>query len=81
MTYSSYLLHIPIQITLMTILSLLGVAAPIYSPVLFLTFILGTLTLAYWCYALFEMPVQNWLRRKLQAQEAVRTTANAAPAA
>ena len=81
MTYSSYLLHIPIQITLMTVFSLLGVGAPIYSPVLFLAFILGTLTLSYWCYALFEMPVQNWLRRKLQTQEAVRATAKAAPAA
>jgi peptidoglycan/LPS O-acetylase OafA/YrhL len=80
MTYSSYLLHIPIQLTVMTILSLLGVAAPIYSPFLFLAFILGTLTLSYWCYALFEMPAQNWLRRRLKAREAVGTTRRAAPA-
>ena len=80
MTYSSYLLHIPIQLTLMTILSALGMAAPIYSPFLFLAFILGTLTLSYWCYALFEMPAQNWLRRKLKAREAVATSRGAAPA-
>lgn len=79
MTYSSYLLHIPIQLTVMTILSVLGMSAPIYSPLLFLGFILGTLTLSYWCYALFEMPAQNWLRRKLKAREAVGTT-RAAPA-
>ena len=80
MTYSSYLLHIPIQLTLMTILSVVGVTAPIYSPLLFLAFILGTLTLSYWCYALFEMPAQNWLRRKLKAREAVGPTRGAAPA-
>lgn len=79
MTYSSYLLHIPIQLTVMTILSLLGVTAPIYSPFLFLAFILGTLTLSYWCYALFEMPAQNWLRRKLKARQAVGATRGAAP--
>ena len=80
MTYSSYLLHIPLQLTLMTILSVLGVTAPIYSPFLFLAFILGTLTLSYWCYALFEMPAQNWLRRKLKGREAVGTSRGAAPA-
>jgi peptidoglycan/LPS O-acetylase OafA/YrhL len=80
MTYSSYLLHIPIQLTLMTILSVLGVSAPVYSPFVFLAFILGTLTLSYWCYALFEMPAQNWLRRKLKGREAVGTSRGAAPA-
>ncbi len=70
MTYSSYLLHIPIQITLMTILSFVGVTAPIYSHLFFLAFMFGTLTLAYWCYALFEMPAQNWLRRRLKEREA-----------
>ncbi len=73
MTYSSYLLHIPVQITLMTILALVGVSAPIYSRLFFLAFMLVTLTLSYWCYALFEMPAQNWLRRELKAREAVRT--------
>ncbi len=71
MTYSSYLLHIPIQITLMTILSLVGVTAPIYSRSFFLAFMLGTLTLSYWFYARFEMPAQNWLRRTLKARETV----------
>jgi len=80
MTYSSYLLHIPIQITIVTILSLLGVIPPIYSPIFFLAFILGTLTLSYWCYGLFEMPAQNWLRRKLKGREAVGTARGAAPA-
>ena len=80
MTYSSYLLHIPIQITIMTILTLLGVTPPIYSPIFFLAFILGTLTLSYWCYRLFEMPAQNWLRRKLKAREAVGTSRRAAQA-
>jgi peptidoglycan/LPS O-acetylase OafA/YrhL len=77
MTYSSYLLHFPLQITFMTILSLLGATAPVYSPLFFLAFILVTLTLAYWCYALFEMPAQNWLRRRLLARQPVHASGNA----
>jgi peptidoglycan/LPS O-acetylase OafA/YrhL len=75
MTYSSYLLHVPLQLTVVTLLSMLGLSAPIYSPVFFVGFILVALALSYWCYALFELPAQNWLRRKLLAPEAVRPAA------
>lgn len=62
MTYSSYLLHFPIQLTVVSIFTYLGRPVPVESPVLFLGFIGFTLFLSYWTYRLFELPAQKHLR-------------------
>jgi peptidoglycan/LPS O-acetylase OafA/YrhL len=67
MTYSSYLLHVPIQIAIVTICGWAGWRFPFYHPVSFLTFMGVTLFLSYWSYRLFEMPMQSLVRRHLLA--------------
>jgi peptidoglycan/LPS O-acetylase OafA/YrhL len=61
-TYSSYLLHVPIQLTTLTLASYAHLSLPIYSPALFLSFIAGTLLLSFYCYRYFEVPAQKYLR-------------------
>jgi peptidoglycan/LPS O-acetylase OafA/YrhL len=62
MTYSSYLLHVPIQLTTATLASYMGLSLPIYNSVFFLVFMSGTLLLSFYCYEYFELPAQNHLR-------------------
>ena len=39
---------------------------PIYSSVFFLSFLTGTLLLSFYCYKYFEIPAQNYLRRRFK---------------
>jgi peptidoglycan/LPS O-acetylase OafA/YrhL len=65
MTYSSYLLHVPIQITVVTCFTFAGVKIPYYNPVFFLTFMTVTLLLSHWTYVAYEMPAQRRIRARL----------------
>jgi peptidoglycan/LPS O-acetylase OafA/YrhL len=65
MTYSSYLLHVPIQITVVTLCSYINWHLPYYRPATFVTFMVITLFLSYWSYRRFEMPAQALVRRHL----------------
>lgn len=65
MTYSSYLLHVPIQITVVTLCAYAGWQVPVDQPVFFLVYLAFTLFLSYWTYELFEMPMQKLVRRHL----------------
>jgi len=62
MTYSSYLLHLPLQIAVVTICSYAGWTFPFYQPGSLLTFLAVTLFVSYWSYRLFEMPLQTLVR-------------------
>jgi peptidoglycan/LPS O-acetylase OafA/YrhL len=74
MTYSSYLLHVPIQLTTVTLASYAGLSLPIYNAAFFLVFMSGTLLLSFYCYEYFELPAQNYLRRRFSAPRAARET-------
>ena len=74
MTYASYLLHVPIQITTVLVCTLIGVTVPVYSAWFFLAFIVLTLWVSHWTYAGFEMPMQRLVRRALM-QRRSRTQA------
>jgi peptidoglycan/LPS O-acetylase OafA/YrhL len=65
-TYSTYLLHVPTQILLMTSMDLLGVShAAIAGHVVFLlAFLAGVVGLAWLTFRHFERPAQHWLRRR-----------------
>jgi peptidoglycan/LPS O-acetylase OafA/YrhL len=65
MTYASYLLHVPIQITVVTLLNYLHIVVPVYSKSFFISFLLGTLALSYWVFEGFEMPAQGLVRKAL----------------
>jgi peptidoglycan/LPS O-acetylase OafA/YrhL len=66
MTYSSYLLHIPLQLITMLVMSMLGLSFPFYSPWAFLGYLGVVLVISYGCYVKFEMPAQALLRRRLK---------------
>lgn len=65
MTYSSYLLHIPIQLTTVLVFAYFGRRVPIYNPATLLCFLGFTLFLSYWTYRLFELPAQKLIRARL----------------
>jgi len=65
MTYSSYLIHFPLQLLTAIYCSYIGRAIPYYSHAFFIGFISITLIAAYFIYRFFELPAQIYIRRKL----------------
>lgn len=65
MTYSCYLLHFPIQLTIALAFGALGRAIPYGSPSFWVGFMGLTLTAAYLTYSGFEAPAQRLIRRAL----------------
>jgi peptidoglycan/LPS O-acetylase OafA/YrhL len=63
MTYSSYLLHFPLQLGLVLGFSALGWQVPGYSGLFFLAYIAVTLALSLGAYHWLEMPAQNAIRK------------------
>ena len=63
MTYSSYLLHFPIQLAIAICFLGRGEDIPYYNNVFFLVFMLATLVASYLSYRFFELPAQNYIRR------------------
>jgi peptidoglycan/LPS O-acetylase OafA/YrhL len=66
-TYSSYLLHVPLQISIVTYYGWAHRTLPFYSPSFFLVYLSVTLLLSYGCYKYFEVPAQNMLRKTLSS--------------
>lgn len=64
MTYSSYLVHFPIQLALAGYFAFQQQAIPYQSTALFGVFMTATLVAAYFLYRLFELPAQNYLRTR-----------------
>jgi peptidoglycan/LPS O-acetylase OafA/YrhL len=65
LTYSSYLVHFPLQLAIATAYRFLGVPIPLYSPFFFLAFFGSTLGLSRLLYSHLEMPAQRMLRTRL----------------
>ncbi|WP_343728811.1 acyltransferase [Duganella sp.] len=65
MTYSSYLIHFPIQLALALVCNARGVAIPYHSVGFFALFMSASLLAAYFLYRWFELPAQARLRRQL----------------
>jgi peptidoglycan/LPS O-acetylase OafA/YrhL len=64
LTYSSYLLHFPLQLLIVTLCLTAGWNVPLYDPRFFLFYVALVFGLAFLCYRLFELPMQNGIRRK-----------------
>jgi peptidoglycan/LPS O-acetylase OafA/YrhL len=82
MTYSSYLLHFPIQLAIVLGFAILGSPIPLYDVTFFGVYIATTLLASYFTYRYFEAPAQNLIRQSLirdallrPAVAAVRPTA------
>jgi peptidoglycan/LPS O-acetylase OafA/YrhL len=64
MTYSIYLIHFPLQLTIAICLDYIGREIPYYSKELFWGYILTTLLISFYIYKFFELPVRNKIRIK-----------------
>jgi peptidoglycan/LPS O-acetylase OafA/YrhL len=62
MTYSSYLLHFPIQLVIVLCFTVAGRPVPVYSGALFAVYLLTTLLLSYFTFRFFEAPAQRLIR-------------------
>jgi peptidoglycan/LPS O-acetylase OafA/YrhL len=65
MTYSSYLIHFPLQLVIAIYFSGIDQKIPGYSNAFFVGFIAATLLASHYIYKLFELPAQNHLRKRL----------------
>jgi peptidoglycan/LPS O-acetylase OafA/YrhL len=70
MTYSSYLLHFPIQLMIALGFALFGAPIPYYDPTFFVVFIACTMLASWFAYSWFEAPAQNFIRSRLLQQGA-----------
>jgi peptidoglycan/LPS O-acetylase OafA/YrhL len=62
-TYSSYLLHFPIQLTVVTIVDAAGYSRAIFfSPTVMIAYLGLVIILSLAVYHLFELPAQKWIR-------------------
>jgi peptidoglycan/LPS O-acetylase OafA/YrhL len=64
MTYSSYLLHFPLELTIASFYLYQGASIPLYSHKFFALYMSTVLCLAYLCYKFFEMPSQGLIRER-----------------
>lgn len=64
LTYSSYLIHFPLQLLLMIFSKIFEIDLDIESTSLFLFYILTTLILSFFVYKKYEMPMQKYIRLK-----------------
>lgn len=79
-TYSSYLLHIPLQISILIVLdSVIGTRDVASSRVFFLAFMASVLLLAMLSYKYIEQPAQKLLRLKAQHWLLLPPSVNALP--
>lgn len=74
MTYASYMLQFPILITVLTVFAAAGLAVPWQEPWLFFAWLVAPFALAVPVYHWFEMPAQNWLRRRFNVAGTRRST-------
>jgi peptidoglycan/LPS O-acetylase OafA/YrhL len=69
MTYSSYLLHFPIQLVIALGFAILRRPIPLYDDAFFAAFIAATLLAAFFSYRYFEGPAQTLLRGLLLSKQ------------
>jgi peptidoglycan/LPS O-acetylase OafA/YrhL len=65
MTYSSYLIHFPVQLSIAIVCAAAGRAIPKESTVFFLAYLSSVIVMAALIYRYFEMPCQRLIRRRL----------------
>ncbi len=66
-TYSLYLLHVPVQIAVLLMMDGFGINRSIVaSPVFLLTFIVSMILIAQASYRWFELPMRQWIRQSFK---------------
>jgi peptidoglycan/LPS O-acetylase OafA/YrhL len=81
-TYSTYLLHVPCQILLMTVMDLAALNRPAIAGNLlfFLAFFAGVIGLSWLTFRHVERPAQAWLRQRFGLAARSRSTEAMLPA-
>ena len=64
LTYSSYLIHFPIQIIIVSFYYIIELQIPFYSPFFFIAINLFTLICSFYIFTYFELKSQRFLRNK-----------------
>lgn len=64
MTYSSYLIHFPIQLAIVIFFGYIQMAVPYRNVAFFFFFFVVTLLASYYIYRWFEVPAQAWIRKR-----------------
>ena len=82
MTYSSYLLHFPLQLVIVVCFAAAARPVPLYSGALFAVYLLTTLLSPYVPFRFFEAPAQRLIRGAFRrddgpAREALRRASSA----
>ena len=64
LTYSSYLLHFPLQLALAIVVATSAIIPPLTSPWFLAAYLGVTLSVAACSYRWFELPAQRWIRQR-----------------
>lgn len=64
-TYSSYLIHYPLQLVIVICFVFAEKEVPYYNKIFFIGYIFITLCAAHYIYKFFELPIQNLIRKRL----------------
>jgi peptidoglycan/LPS O-acetylase OafA/YrhL len=68
LSYSIYLLHYPIQLSIKTFDEYFGLNINYSSKIFFFGFIISVIAISYFTYYRFEKPVQNYIRKRYKAK-------------
>lgn len=74
MTYSSYLIHLPMQLLIVLMLAALDIAIPFYSPYFLILYMALVLCLSRIIYLRFEKPMQDFIRLRTAGLRKVKST-------
>jgi peptidoglycan/LPS O-acetylase OafA/YrhL len=78
MTYSSYLLHFPLQLAIVLCFAAAGRPVPVYDGALFAVYLLTVLLLSYLTFRFFEAPAQDFIRNAFRpARQPLRRASSA----
>jgi peptidoglycan/LPS O-acetylase OafA/YrhL len=64
LTYSTYLIHFPLQLVTAIGCAAAGVALPVQSPLFLIAYLAATMIAGRWLFLRFERPAQSWIRRR-----------------
>ena len=63
LTYSTYLIHFPLQLATAIGCAAAGMVLPLQSPVFLIAYLAATMIAGRWLFIRFERPAQSWIRR------------------
>lgn len=71
LTYSTYLIHFPIQLMIAIGCAATGVILPLQSPLFLVGYLGVTIIFGRWLFDRFERPAQSWIRRRVLRRTAL----------